>query len=104
MKKTLGQIAEMIGATLPNKAFQDVIVEGASINTRTIQKMNLFIPFKGENVDGHAFVEQAFEKGAAATLWQEDVENPPQDAPLLLVKDSELALQELARAYRQQSS
>ncbi|MEW9503050.1 UDP-N-acetylmuramoyl-tripeptide--D-alanyl-D-alanine ligase [Jeotgalibacillus marinus] len=104
MKRTLGQIAEMIGVELPNQAFRDVIVEGASINTRTLKENNLFIPFKGEKVDGHTFVKQAFEQGAAATLWQEGVENPPLDVPLLLVKDPELALQEMARVYRSQSS
>lgn len=103
MKRTLGQIAEMIGAQLLNHSFRDVMVEGASINTRTLQKGNLFIPFKGERVDGHRFVPQAFEQGAAATLWQEGVDSPPEDKPLLIVRDPELALQQLARVYRHEA-
>ena len=48
---------------------------------------NLFIPFKGEKVDGHQFVEQAIEQGAHASLWQKDVPNPPLHLPILVVKD-----------------
>jgi UDP-N-acetylmuramoyl-tripeptide--D-alanyl-D-alanine ligase len=78
----------------------DVLVRGVSINTKTIQPGDLFIPFKGEKVNGHQYVAQAFEKGAAAALWQKDEPNPPQDVPLLFVEDSEKALQQMARAYR----
>ena len=78
----------------------DVLVRGVSINTKTIQPGDLFIPFRGEKVNGHQYVAQAFEKGAAAALWQKDEPNPPQDVPLLFVEDSEKALQQMARAYR----
>ncbi len=57
---------------------------------------DLFIPFRGEAVNGHQFVEQAFEKGAAATFWLEDEPNPPKDVPLIFVDDAEVALQQMA--------
>lgn len=80
--------------------FGDVLVTGISIDTRTIQKGDLFVPFRGEQVNGHKFVEQAFAKGASASLWMKDEPNPPAGVPLLFVDDAEQALQQMARSYR----
>lgn len=73
-EKSLQQIAEWL--TIENQSFPETIVTGVSIDTRTITKGDLFIPFRGEAVNGHRFVEQAFEKGAAASLWMIDEPNP----------------------------
>ncbi|MBM7707044.1 UDP-N-acetylmuramoyl-tripeptide--D-alanyl-D-alanine ligase [Chryseomicrobium aureum] len=100
MKKTLRELATWLGADA--KEFGDVIVTGASLNTRTLQPGELFIPFRGEQVNGHKFVEQAFEQGASAALWLKDEPNPPTDRPLLFVEDPAKALQTLAAAYRQE--
>ncbi|PKC52797.1 Mur ligase, partial [Rhizophagus irregularis] len=50
----------------------------------------------GEKVNGHRYVEKAFENGAAATVWVMGEPNPPKDVPVLFVEDSEIALQEMA--------
>ena len=83
---------------------EDIVVTGVSINTRTLQKGDLFIPFRGEKTNGHKYVLQAFEKGAGASLWQKDEPNPPKDVPLIFVDDSEIALQQMANAYRNRTS
>lgn len=80
--------------------YQEIMIDGVSIDSRKIQPGNLFIPFKGEHSDGHRFVEDALQKGAAAALWQKDVPNPPLHLPVLIVEDTLTALQELARSYR----
>lgn len=98
MKKTLKELAAWLNDEVP--AFGDTIVSGISIDTRTICQGDLFVPFRGEQANGHKFVQQAFEKGAGASLWQKDEPNPPKNVPLLFVEDSELALQQMARAYR----
>lgn len=98
MKKNLQQLADWLH--IDEQAFPETLVTGVSIDTRTIQKGDLFIPFRGEAVNGHRFVEQAFEKGAAAALWMNDEPNPPQHLPLIFVDDPEIALQEMAIAYR----
>lgn len=98
MKKSLQQIAAWL--TIENQSFPETIVTGISIDTRTIAKGDLFIPFRGEAVNGHRFVEQAFEKGAAASLWMIDEPNPPEHLPLIFVEDPELALQKMAECYR----
>lgn len=97
MKKTLKEIANWLNQ---ETTFEDVVCTGVSIDTRTLKKGDLFIPFRGESVNGHKFVEQAFEKGAAASLWLKDEPNPPKDKPILFVEDSEKAVQQMARKYR----
>ncbi|QGM32374.1 UDP-N-acetylmuramoyl-tripeptide--D-alanyl-D-alanine ligase [Psychrobacillus sp. FSL K6-2843] len=101
MKKTLAQIAKWLGLEQPTS---NPVVTGVSINTRTLRPGDLFIPFRGENVNGHKFVEAAFENGAAAAFWLKDEPNPPKDVPLLFVESSEEALQQMARAYRSELS
>jgi len=81
-------------------SFQDVTIQGVTIDSRKIQPGNLFIPFKGEHSDGHNYVEAALKSGAAAALWQKDVPNPPANLPILIVEDTLEAIQELARNYR----
>ncbi|WP_144513653.1 UDP-N-acetylmuramoyl-tripeptide--D-alanyl-D-alanine ligase [Bacillus sp. FJAT-22090] len=98
MKKRLKEIATWLGIDPASE--QDPLVTGVSINTRTIQPGDIFIPFRGENVNGHRFVEDAFKKGAAASLWLKDEPNPPKDVPLLFVESGEKALQQMAEAYR----
>ena len=100
MKKSLKQLAAWL--QIENQQFPDTVVTGVSIDTRTIQQGDLFIPFRGEAVNGHRFVEQAFEKGAAASLWMNDEPNPPANLPLIFVDDPEQALQQMARAYRKE--
>ena len=58
---------------------------GVSIDTRTIQRGDLFVALKDVR-DGHDFVAQALEKGAAA-LGSRIPEGVAEDAPLLIVED-----------------
>ncbi len=41
---------------------------GASINSKSIKKNNLFIPIKGKKKDGHAFIQEALKKKAAFSV------------------------------------
>ena len=100
IQKTIQELARMVEATNDISAYGDIEIRGVSINTRTLEKGNLFIPLKGERHDGHEFVADAFYKGAPLSLWQEDVPNPPEHVPVLVVKDTLKALQQLAKLYR----
>lgn len=101
MKKKIEQLAKWLDVKTTVKG---VDITGVSINTRTLKPGDLFIPFRGEHANGHKYVRQAFEAGAAAALWQSDEPDPPKDLPLLIVDDCLLALQEMARAYRDELS
>src|SRR5579872_921358 len=47
-------------------------VSGWSVDTRTQNAGDVYFALKGPNHDGHAFVEAALEKRAAAVVVQED--------------------------------
>lgn len=100
--RSLKQIAEMVSAQNDVTPFAEKMITGVSIDSRKIESGNLFVPFKGEQADGHKYVVESIDKGAAAALWQKDVPNPPAHLPILVVDDCLIALQELARNYREQ--
>ncbi|WP_284036779.1 UDP-N-acetylmuramoyl-tripeptide--D-alanyl-D-alanine ligase [Neobacillus sp. 114] len=104
IKRSLKQIAVMVSAQNDIPSELDIMITGVTIDSRKIEPGNLFVPFKGEKVDGHKYVEEAIKKGAGAALWQKDVPNPPQGLPLVIVDDCLAALQELARKYRKELS
>jgi len=72
---------------------------GVSIDTRTIQTGDLFVALKDVR-DGHDFVAQALEKGAAAALVTHRPAGVADDAPLLIVPDVLKALEALGSAAR----
>ncbi|WP_226549977.1 UDP-N-acetylmuramoyl-tripeptide--D-alanyl-D-alanine ligase [Celeribacter naphthalenivorans] len=74
-------------------------ITGISIDTRTIQPGDLFVALKDIR-DGHDFVAQALEKGAAAALVSRIPEGVAEDAPLLIVDDVLPALERLGAAAR----
>lgn len=100
MRKRIHDIANWLNVDAGE--FGEKMVTGVSIDTRTIKEGDLFIPFRGKKTNGHKYVIQAFEKGASCSLWLKDEPNPPKGVPLLFVEDSKLALQQMARKYRQE--
>ncbi|GGM20578.1 UDP-N-acetylmuramoyl-tripeptide--D-alanyl-D-alanine ligase [Paraliobacillus quinghaiensis] len=75
------------------------------VSTDSRGKMDhaLFVPLKGENFNGHSFIDKAIEQGAIATIWQKDEPLPeflPTDFPVFFASDTLSALQQLAHAYR----
>ena len=96
-QKTIREICTMLDVKNDLSAFDSVVVKGVSIDTRKIEDGNLFVPFKGENVDGHQFARQAIENGASAALWDMNVPNPPEDIPVIVVEDPLLALRALTQ-------
>ncbi|HLO10879.1 MAG TPA: UDP-N-acetylmuramoyl-tripeptide--D-alanyl-D-alanine ligase [Pseudoneobacillus sp.] len=102
IQKTVKELTSMISVLNDYRSFENEKIKGICIDTRKLEKGNLFVPFIGENTDGHQFVAEAIEKGAAAALWQKGVPNPPLHLPILVVEDTLVALQELAKSYRNQ--
>ncbi|TFE22755.1 UDP-N-acetylmuramoyl-tripeptide--D-alanyl-D-alanine ligase [Cohnella luojiensis] len=103
IRRTLQQISVMGLTSIPTNDQKKIKIDGVSIDTRTLCKGNLYIPIVGDRFNGHDFVALAIEKGAAAVLWNRDEPNPPLGKiPVLMVKDTLLSLQSLAREYRSQ--
>jgi UDP-N-acetylmuramoyl-tripeptide--D-alanyl-D-alanine ligase len=80
--------------------------QGYSIDSRTLAPGELFFAVRGERLDGHDFVAQAFARGAvAAVVSRARVAGLPDDVlahPLLIAEDPLLALQTLAAHVRRQ--
>jgi len=70
-----------------------------SIDTRKIKPNSLFVAIKGENFDANTFAKEALEKGAMYVI----IDNKEYfiDQRTILVDDSLIALQELAKFHRQ---
>lgn len=79
-------------------------VAGASIDSRTIEPGELFVPLPGTRADGHDFIGQAFARGAGAALCEIDrceALRGREPGPLVRVKNATLALAMIAHRYRE---
>ena len=78
-------------------------IAGVSIDTRTLKPGQLFVAIAGPNFDGHDFVAQAVERGAAALMVHRDIASPP-GVPVVRVGDTTQALKDLGRHVRLQAA
>lgn len=97
-KQTLWTASEAASAT-SGTACANWAVSGVSIDTRSIEPGDLFVALKGER-DGHLFAAAALAKGAAACLVSRVPAGVSPGAPLLVVNDTQAALEALGRAAR----
>lgn len=101
---TLCNIAEACGGKLYYRGIEQEAaaceVAGVVLDSRQVEQNYLFIATKGERVDGHSFIPQVLEKGAAGVVC----ETVPEDMKgcFILVEDSFQALKDIARFYREQ--
>lgn len=96
---TLSRIATVCGGTYyGDESKKNEEIAGAVIDSRQVEQGYLFIPIKGERVDGHTFIPQVFSKGALAVLSEHTLENPA--GPYILVDSCAMAMQKIAAAYR----
>lgn len=73
-----------------------------SINSRNIKKNTLFIAIKGERFDAHDFIDEVVKRGASAIIINEKKFKKINelDIPVITVKDTTLALGEVAKLWR----
>lgn len=99
---TLKQLKQWIDCEIET-SYLEHSIQGVSIDSRHIQKGQLFVPFVGENVDGHQYAEQALKDGAGAVFFQKNSQiEAPSNGPVIVVKDTLIALQQLAASYIQE--
>ena len=96
MKYLVTDLEKILNANKVNIT-RNIEITGIAIDSRKVKQGDLFIPFLGENVDGHNYIESAFEKGAAASLSLK--ENFESDNNIIYVNDSYEAIQTLAKHY-----
>ncbi|MBS3763425.1 MAG: UDP-N-acetylmuramoyl-L-alanyl-D-glutamate--2,6-diaminopimelate ligase [Planctomycetes bacterium] len=96
-KISLGELAADL-AVEQRAAWKNVVIDGLTDDSRTIQPGNLFIAVNGEQTDGHEYIPDALRRGASALV----VEEPPADpteVPILQVPDTRFALSALASRF-----
>ncbi|MGE0029528.1 MAG: UDP-N-acetylmuramoyl-tripeptide--D-alanyl-D-alanine ligase [Steroidobacteraceae bacterium] len=96
MKARLSEVVAAAGGRL---AGADAGFSGVSIDTRTLERGQLFFALSGPRFDGHAFLQAAAEKGAAAAVVERASEH---GLPQVVVQDVQAALTALAGAWRRQ--
>ncbi len=96
----LSQIAQLSGGSL-SSGDGAAAVDKVSTDSRTIKRGDLFVALRGENFDGHNFVEAVAATGAAGAIvdsnWKGTV---PQTFAIIRAKDTLVAYQQLAANYR----
>ena len=102
---TVETIAHIAKGTLTGKP--DLEVQGCIIDSRQALGGEMFFALPGEKVDGHDYIEAAWNKGAILVVAEETRFERPEKRPcvpegkaLVLVKSVFRALQELAQAWR----
>src|SRR6267154_1007770 len=99
MKLPLSRVAEFLAAA--GEFDHAAIAQAYSIDSRTIRPGELFFAVKGERMDGHDFVAQALDKGAAAAVVRKDqISRYQSKTRLMAVDDTLVALQTLGSAVR----
>ncbi|NVD45891.1 UDP-N-acetylmuramoyl-tripeptide--D-alanyl-D-alanine ligase [Qipengyuania atrilutea] len=87
-------IAEATGGS----ASTEFEVAGVETDSRYVREGDLFVALKGEAMDGHRFIDKAFENGAIAALTDREVPYPH-----IRVADTSEALAALGRAARERA-
>lgn len=91
-------LADSVPALNARLLGDSVTVTGCSTDTRSLHTGNLFIALRGKHFDGHQFLTEAAQQGAAALLVDRPCDSP---LPQLIVDDTLVALGALARWWRE---
>ncbi|MEE4317112.1 MAG: UDP-N-acetylmuramoyl-tripeptide--D-alanyl-D-alanine ligase [Erythrobacter sp.] len=90
--------AAEIAAATAGVTSHDFAAAGVEMDSRDVKPGDVFVALRGEAMDGHRFIPQAFEKGAVAAIVDR-----PVDYPHILVADTTKALHDLAHFARERS-
>ncbi|MFV0556257.1 MAG: UDP-N-acetylmuramoyl-tripeptide--D-alanyl-D-alanine ligase [Lactovum sp.] len=93
MRLTVHEIGRVVEAKNNFQVYEDLELNKLEFDSRKIEVNDVFLALKGQ-LDGHDFINKAFDKGALISISEKEV-----DFPHLLVNDSVLALQKLASYY-----
>ena len=100
MRVTIAEIAQALN--YPYLQNGDGIVTGVSIDSRAVSKGDLFVALAGEQTDGHNYLAQALEQGAAGVvISREDAIAEYGLQNYILAEDGAVFLQTLAHWLRQ---
>src|SRR4030095_4342357 len=100
----ISEIAKFAGASL-SSGDGTVVIDKIRTDSRTLKPGELFVALRGENFDGHNFVEAVARANAAGAIveskWRGEL---PETFALICAEDTLQAYQELAANYRRSLS
>lgn len=77
----------------------DISINGVNMDSRLIQKGNLFVAVCGTLTDGHKYISKAIELGAVAIVCQIIPEDRPANVAFIRVEDTEDAIGKIATMF-----
>ncbi|MBS3741199.1 MAG: UDP-N-acetylmuramoyl-L-alanyl-D-glutamate--2,6-diaminopimelate ligase [Candidatus Cloacimonetes bacterium] len=77
----------------------DIDITGISYDSRKVKPGNIFVAFKGENFDGHKYIQQSLQKGAVSVVCDNPDFCKDLSKPVIYVKDSRKTLAHLAAKF-----
>jgi UDP-N-acetylmuramoyl-tripeptide--D-alanyl-D-alanine ligase len=87
------------------EAENKMLISGVSTDSRTVKKGDCFFAIEGDNFDGHLFLDDVFEKGAACAIVSKDTDSKISDKNCVIKADDTVkALGRLAKYYRKESN
>ena len=99
---TIGELLHATGGRLLGEAPDlSQTLKYVDTDSRSIHEGALFVPLVGPRFDGHAFIEDALNDGAAGTFTARERERYLPGKFYILVKNTQRALRDLARYYKQ---
>ncbi len=99
----ISAIEKAVHGTLLSRDFpDDLTVSRVCYDTRELEPGDLFLPLRGEHFDGHAFIDQALEKGAVGTFTMRERDDYRPGKVYLKVQDTAKVPRLLAQWYRSQ--
>ena len=95
MEKQLKDILQLLPQAKVLSGTTDKTITGLTIDSRTVEKGNLFICLKGVHTDGHKYIDKAIALGAATVLVEDHVE-PKAGLTIIQVPDANAAMTAIA--------
>ncbi|WP_112180754.1 MULTISPECIES: UDP-N-acetylmuramoyl-L-alanyl-D-glutamate--2,6-diaminopimelate ligase [Paraliobacillus] len=95
--KKLQEVLDIIPVYQLNQTLDNININGVTIDSREVQKGNLFICIDGYTVDGHNFAKQAEANGAHAIVAEKPLDGI--NIPVIYVRDTIKAVGLLANSY-----
>lgn len=111
MNLTINEIITATGGTLL-QGDQNTLIQGLSIDSRTIRPREFYLPIVGENFNGHSFIDQAIKKNASGIFiekaWdlskQKEILQKYPNLNIVEVENTLKALQDLGKYKNKQVS
>lgn len=95
---------------LPLEEINEIEVKDIAYNSRSCKEGFIFVALVGETVDGHRFVQNAYDNGARVFLLQKGMESNkhvmdlPHDAVKLFVEDTRISLSRISHNFFEKPS